>query len=75
MAVPWPLSKEGVTVGHLQSVLDDPRVKELADDSNLCQRIKIEATYAAFIEDQEEDAELIRSEERLLIPDDIDYNE
>lgn len=50
-------------------------MKELADDSNLCQRIKIEATYAAFIEDQEEDAELIRSEERLLIPDDIDYNE
>lgn len=75
MALPWPLSKDGVTVADLQSVLDDDRVKEMARDLNLCQRIKIEATYASFIEDQEEDVELIRNEETLLIPDDIDYNE
>lgn len=45
----------------------------LADDRNLAERIKIEALYSFFVEEQTRDVEDVRREERLTIPADIDY--
>ncbi|KAH8321466.1 hypothetical protein KR074_005574 [Drosophila pseudoananassae] len=45
----------------------------LADDWNLAERIKIEALYSFFVEEQQRDVEDVRREERLTIPADIDY--
>lgn len=39
----------------------------------LAERLKIEALYAHFVEEQSRDAEDVRKEECLLIPKDIDY--
>lgn len=66
---------DGVTIPYLHSVLGDDRLSPLVADPILCERIKIESVYAEAVESQEEEAHQIRSEEALLIPDDIDYSE
>ena len=72
----WPLDGDnGVTISHLNEALGDGRLSHLTADPLLCQRIKIESVYADAVEDQEGDAQQIRSEEALVIPDDIDYLE
>ncbi|XP_001360830.1 protein MTO1 homolog, mitochondrial [Drosophila pseudoobscura] len=45
----------------------------LRDDNNLAERLKIEALYSFFVEEQQRDVEDVRREERLAIPADIDY--
>ncbi|KAH8402360.1 hypothetical protein KR009_011584 [Drosophila setifemur] len=46
---------------------------ELRDDRNLAERLKIEALYSFFVDEQQRDVEDVRREERLTIPSDIDY--
>lgn len=76
LSLPWPVEGDnGITVALIDSVLADGRLTDLTSDLQLCQRLKIESLYADAIGDQEEDAVHIRSEEALVIPDDIDYSE
>ncbi|XP_065367706.1 protein MTO1 homolog, mitochondrial [Calliphora vicina] len=48
-------------LGHIQHV------------NTTAERIKIEALYAHFVEEQLKDAQQVRNEESLIIPKDIDY--
>lgn len=74
--MPWPVNgTNGITIPIMDSALGDSRLSHLTADPLLCQRIKIEAIYTDAVENQEEHAEQIRSEEALIIPDDIDYLE
>lgn len=76
MSLPWPVNgPNGITIPDIDSALGDGLLSQLTADPLLCERIKIEAIYADAIENQEEHAEQIRSEEALIIPDDIDYLE
>ena len=43
------------------------------DNPKLCRRIKIEALYQEAVKQQHEEVELIRRDEALLIPPNIDY--
>lgn len=76
MAVTWVVDgNEGITIPILDAALGDGRLSHLTADPFLCERIKIEAQYASAVESQMEDAEQIRNEETLIIPEDIDYME
>lgn len=44
-----------------------------ASNPNLCRRVKIEALYQEAAKQQQEEVELIRRDEALVIPADIDY--
>ena len=78
LAVPWPLVGDGIEISqmhvHLSKTGDD-RLSRLATDPLLSRRIKIESLYETAVMEQEEDAFMLRSEEALIIPDDIDYSE
>jgi len=78
LAVPWPLVGDGIEIAemhvHLSKTGDD-RLSRLATDLLLSRRIKIESLYETAVIEQEEDAFMLRSEEALIIPDDIDYLE
>lgn len=72
----WPVDgPNGVSIQLLDLALGDGRLSHLTADPLLCERIKIDSTYADAVEDQEGRAEQIRSDEALVIPDDIDYLE
>ncbi|XP_030559685.1 protein MTO1 homolog, mitochondrial [Drosophila novamexicana] len=45
----------------------------LRDDNDLATRLKIEALYSFFVDEQQRDVEDVRREESLCIPGDIDY--
>ncbi|EDW10308.1 protein MTO1 homolog, mitochondrial [Drosophila mojavensis] len=45
----------------------------LRADDELATRLKIEALYSFFVDEQQRDVEDVRREERLCIPSDIDY--
>ncbi|TDG50582.1 hypothetical protein AWZ03_002886 [Drosophila navojoa] len=45
----------------------------LRADDELATRLKIEALYSFFVDEQQRDVEDVRREERLCIPGDIDY--
>ena len=78
LAVPWPLVDDGIEIAqmhvHLSKTGDD-RLSRLATNLLLSRRIKIESLYETAVIEQEEDAFMLRSEEALIIPDDIDYLE
>ncbi|KAH8275371.1 hypothetical protein KR026_005990 [Drosophila bipectinata] len=63
---------DNITVEQLIG-LHPKELSWLADDRNLAERIKIEALYSFFVEEQQRDVEDVRREERLTIPADIDY--
>ena len=42
-------------------------------DSNICERLKIAATYERFIEEQKADFEEVQKDENMELPVDIDY--
>ncbi|KAH8350154.1 hypothetical protein KR067_003188 [Drosophila pandora] len=63
---------DNITVEQLIK-LHPKELSWLADDRNLAERIKIEALYSFFVEEQQRDVEDVRREERLTIPADIDY--
>lgn len=53
--------------------LNSPALDWIKDDSDLCNRIKIEAIYENAIKNQELEINEIKRDEALLIPKDIDY--
>lgn len=72
------MAGDGVEVSQINDALNaigDRSINCLATDPLLCRRIKIESLYETAVSDQEEDAFMLRSEEALIIPDDIDYLE
>ena len=78
LAVHWPLVVDGIEIAqmhvHLSKTGDD-RLSRLATNLLLSRRIKIESLYETAVMEQEEDAIMLRSEEALIIPDNIDYLE
>ncbi|GBP12381.1 Protein MTO1 homolog, mitochondrial [Eumeta japonica] len=63
---------DNITLKDLINVMP----KELGNIKNIdsiAERIKIEALYAHFVKEQMKDAEQVRNEESLIIPNDIDY--
>ncbi|XP_011882975.1 PREDICTED: protein MTO1 homolog, mitochondrial [Vollenhovia emeryi] len=65
-------STENVTFAKLVEVLPD--LKHLDGDPNLARRLEIETKYDYVVADQQEQVNDIRRNERMTIPDDIDYN-
>jgi tRNA uridine 5-carboxymethylaminomethyl modification enzyme len=51
----------------------NPSLKWIADNADLCSRIKIEAMYENAIKSQENEVKEIQRDEALRIPKDIDY--
>ena len=77
LSVPWTIadSENGVDINGINKAIGDGRLNHLLDNPLLCKRLKIEAIYESALEDQTEEAEHIRREEGLIIPDDINYFE
>ncbi|XP_043253832.1 protein MTO1 homolog, mitochondrial [Colletes gigas] len=67
------LADNSVTVDTLISTFPD-RFGYLADDSNLARRLQIEATYAYYIAEQQQEVNEIRKNEQMTIPPNIDYS-
>ncbi|XP_029675327.1 protein MTO1 homolog, mitochondrial [Formica exsecta] len=65
--------EEKVTFEQLANLLPN-LLGHLDRDPNLARRIEIEAKYAHVVADQQDQVEDIRKNERMIIPDDIDYN-
>lgn len=63
---------DNITLNDLIKIMPE-ELKQLQGAYNIGERIKIEALYAHFVEEQSKDAEQVRNEESLLIPKDIDY--
>lgn len=53
--------------------LDPSVLGWMKDDAELCNRVKIEAMYERFVQDQAVEVREIRRDEAMLIPRDIDY--
>uniref|UniRef100_A0A2H8TQN9 Protein MTO1, mitochondrial n=1 Tax=Melanaphis sacchari TaxID=742174 RepID=A0A2H8TQN9_9HEMI len=66
------LSKEGITLQQLETVLPD-KFGGKFEDNRIWERLKIEALYQASIYDQQEDIEQVEVDQSLLVPKDIDY--
>lgn len=60
-------------MARLNDVLSG-QIHHLTADSNLCERIRIEALYATAVEDQKEEVRRMRMDESLPLPEDIDYS-
>lgn len=63
---------DNITVDQLINLCPD-ELGWLRDDDGMANRLKIEALYAFFVDEQQRDVEDVRREERLCIPADIDY--
>ncbi|KAH8258385.1 hypothetical protein KR038_010591 [Drosophila bunnanda] len=63
---------DNITVDQLTQ-LHPNELSWLSGDRNLAERLKIEALYSFFVDEQQRDVEDVRREERLAIPSDIDY--
>ncbi|KAL7735712.1 hypothetical protein ACLKA6_019969 [Drosophila palustris] len=63
---------DNIKVDDLISLCPD-ELGWLRDDGDIAARLKIEALYAFFVDEQQRDVEDVRREERLCIPADIDY--
>ena len=50
-----------------------PDLSWIADDIDLCNRVKIEAMYERVVQEQEKEVQEIRRDESMMIPKDIDY--
>lgn len=65
------LSYENLTVEKLAESV--PELKEIAENSELCRRLKIEALYQCAVEKQHEEVMRIKQDEAVVIPPHIDY--
>ncbi|XP_062134123.1 protein MTO1 homolog, mitochondrial [Drosophila sulfurigaster albostrigata] len=63
---------DNISVDQLIELYPD-ELNWLRDDGDIAARLKIEALYGFFVEEQLRDVEDVRREERLSIPADIDY--
>ncbi|KAI8037606.1 protein MTO1 homolog, mitochondrial [Drosophila gunungcola] len=63
---------DNITVDQLIQ-LHASELSWLSGERNLAERLKIEALYSFFVDEQQRDVEDVRREERLSIPADIDY--
>jgi len=63
---------DNITVDQLIQ-LHPNELSWLSGERNLAERLKIEALYSFFVDEQQRDVEDVRREERLSIPADIDY--
>jgi tRNA uridine 5-carboxymethylaminomethyl modification enzyme len=64
------LSREGVTFNTLRSIWSS--IPNASSDEE--QQIKISAHYSGYLEKQEADIIAFRKDEKLIIPENIDYN-
>ena len=63
---------DNITLESLVRIMPE-ELKIIQDVQSVAERIKIEALYAHFIEEQLKDIEEVRNDESLLIPQNIDY--
>ncbi|XP_023300084.2 protein MTO1 homolog, mitochondrial isoform X1 [Lucilia cuprina] len=66
------IPSDNITLQHLVKIIPD-ELGKIQQVESIAERIKIEALYAHFVEEQLKDAEQVRKEECLIIPMDIDY--
>lgn len=69
---------EIVSVVHDNVTFDDiakvePSIRWMLDNRELCERVRIEAMYERFIEDQAKEVQEVQRNEEMEIPDAIDY--
>lgn len=62
----------GVTLATLSEVL--PEIKHLTCEKSLETRLQIEAIYNYYAQAQAGEIEMLKAEEALVIPRDVDYN-
>lgn len=62
---------DDVNVGKIAKF--EPSLNWIAEDPQLCERIKIEAIYEREIKEQAKEIEEVRRNEEVLIPESIDY--
>ncbi|XP_059612645.1 protein MTO1 homolog, mitochondrial [Phlebotomus argentipes] len=63
---------DGINVQQIAK-LEPDLLGWICEDQVLCERLKIEAIYEQVVADQAVDVEMIRKDEKLLIPSNIDY--
>lgn len=63
---------DNITLESLVRIMPE-ELKSIQDVHTVAERIKIEALYAHFVEEQLKDVEEVRKDESLLIPKNIDY--
>ncbi|KAL9917255.1 protein MTO1 homolog, mitochondrial [Glossina fuscipes fuscipes] len=66
------IPSDNVTLKQLIDLLPQ-ELGHLSDITTLADRIKIEALYSHFVEEQMQEVNEVRREEHLIIPKDIDY--
>lgn len=66
------IAVDGVEVQHIVK-LEPDLLGWVADDSQLCERLKIEALYEYAIGEQSKEVEEVRRDENLIIPKSMDY--
>ncbi|XP_037806048.1 protein MTO1 homolog, mitochondrial [Lucilia sericata] len=66
------IPSDNITLQHLIKIMPE-ELGNIQQVESIAERIKIEALYAHFVEEQLKDAEQVRKEESLIIPKDIDY--
>lgn len=68
------ISTIGTTLNKLETVFPD-QFKGKFRDTNIGNRLKIEALYKASILDQHDDIEQVELDQSLHVPSDIDYTQ
>lgn len=68
------LSTEGITLQQLEKILPNKFGGKFSN-SQIGERLKIEALYQASICDQQEDIERVELDQSLLVPKDLDYTQ
>ncbi|XP_011646986.1 protein MTO1 homolog, mitochondrial [Pogonomyrmex barbatus] len=66
------ITTEEITFAQLAKLL--PNLAHLDGDLNLARRIEIETKYVHFVAEQQDQVDDLRRNERMIIPDDIDYD-
>lgn len=66
------IQNDNITVKQLADILPND-FKSFKDDIRICERLKIEALYEKAIAEQENEVNSVRKEEKLIIPNNIDY--
>lgn len=65
------VNHDNISLADLAKI--DSNLSWILEDNELCERLKIEALYEKFIEDQAKDVEEVQRNEELEIPNSIDY--
>ncbi|XP_078681005.1 5-taurinomethyluridine-[tRNA] synthase subunit MTO1, mitochondrial-like [Branchiostoma floridae x Branchiostoma belcheri] len=60
-----------ITISRLGDVV--PELRHLVPDKQLCNRLKIEATYSVMLKKQLEEIQEVRRDEAMALPDNLDY--